>query len=128
MSLRACGEGKRHSIFLCRKAKAAEAKSVFDLVNSAYSLELGSEGVAFARSLRYRKEEARNNAVSHIIHIKDLLKQHVLRDLGDTFVAEVEEEGGEIVACVRIVLREEEGAAGRVAVVGPLAVSPERKV
>ncbi len=65
MSLRACGEGKRHSIFLCRKAKAAEAKSVFDLVNSAYSLELGSEGVAFARSLRYRKEEVRNNAVSH---------------------------------------------------------------
>ena len=62
----------------------------------------------------------------HIIHIKDLLKQHALRDLGDTFVAEVEEEGGEIVACVRIVLREEE--AGRVAVVGPLAVSPERKV
>ncbi len=41
-------------------------------------------------------------------------------------MAEVEEEGGEIVACVRIVLREEE--AGRVAVVGPLAVSPERKV
>ena len=59
---------------------------------------------------------------------KNPSKQHALRDLGDTFVAEVEEEGGEIVACVRIVLREEEGAAGRVAVVGPLAVSPEKKV
>ena len=44
-----------------------------------------------------------------------------MRDLEDTYVAE-EEEGGEIVACVRIVLKEE------VAVVGPLAVSPEKKV
>ncbi len=39
----------------CRKATESDVDAIFAIVNDAYSIELGQEGIAFTREKRFRK-------------------------------------------------------------------------
>ena len=94
-----------HCIFgsRIRKAKTSELQELFDLINAAYKVEIGTSGLSFKSADRYRNLE------------------ELAKDLQWMSVLEIEETG-KLVGAVKAQIVE------NTVDIGPLAVDPNHQV